>query len=231
MRHILLALITLLLYVSAHSQITRNVGLMVMIEDSLTHHYIGNSADDNFVQRYAATADYQFYAVDTALVLLEENFPKWDFCTMEGDHFLVYEENREKLRPTEFRDFRQNWFNTLKEDYEVDAILVIRNSPRFTDGIHWSNTDITGYGIYNGSRRSHNNVYIQLEFLFFSSGRPLTHIQGPIFRQDKNYPRIDEEAELFAESDLLQTEEPLKELIVNQIEAAISNANLLRGLR
>ncbi len=231
MRHILLALITLLLYVSAQSQSTRNVGVMVIIEDSLTHHFVGNSADDSFVQRYAATTDYQFYAVDTALVLLEQNFPKWDFCTMEGDHFLVYEENREKLKPTDFRDFRENWFNTLKEDYEVDAILVIRNSPRFTDGIHWSNTDITGYGIYNGSRRSHNNVYIQLEFLFFSSGRPLTHILGPIYEREKDYPRIDEEEELFTESDLLLTEAPLKKLIVNQIEAAISNANLLRGLR
>ncbi len=231
MKNILLALIALLLHVSAQSQTTRNVGLMVIIEDSLTHHYIGNSEAKNFIQRYAATMDYQTYAIDTALVLLEENFPKWDFCTMEGNHFLVYEENREKLRPVEFRAFRESWFNTLKEDYEVDAILVIRNSPRFTDGIHWSNTDITGYGIYNGSRRSHNNVYIQLEFLFFASGRPLTHIQGPIFRQDKDFPRIDKKEELFAESDLLQTEEPLKKLIVSQIEASINNANLLRRLR
>ncbi len=231
MKNILIALVTLMIFTSAHSQITRNVGLMVMIEDSLTHHYIGSSADDNFVQRYAATADYQFYAVDTALVLLKEHFPKWDFCTMEEDHFLVYEENREKLRPAEFRDFRESWFRTLKEDFEVDAILVIRNSPRFSDGIHWSNTDITGYGIYNGSRRTHNNVYIQLEFLFFATGRPLTHIQGPVFQQDRNFPRIDKPEELFDESDLVMTEAPLKQLIINQIEAAISNANLLRGLR
>ena len=231
MRLIVIALFTLLLHLSAQSQITRNVGLMVMIEDSLTHHFIGSSSDDNFIQRYPATTDFQSYAVDTALVLLEQNFPKWDFCTMESDNFLIYEKNRENLRATDFRHFRENWFNTLKEDYEVDAILVIRNSTQFTDGIHWSDTDITGYGIYNGSRRSHNNVYIQLEFLFFATGRPLTHIQGPIFRSERNYPRIDNHEDLFTESDLLLTEEPLKQLIVNQIEAAISNANLLRRLR
>ncbi len=231
MKKILLALITLMFYTSIQSQVTQNVGVMVMIEDSLTHHYIGRSEDDNFVQRYAATNDYQLYAIDTALVLLEKNFPKWDFCTMEGDHFRVYEENREELRPTEFRGFRQNWFNTLKEDFEIDAILVIRNSPRFTDGIHWSDTDITGYGIYNGSRRSHNNVFIQLEFLFFATGRPLTHIQGPIYLQDKSYPRIDDEKEFFTESELQHIEVPLKKLIIKQIEAAINNANLLRRLR
>ncbi|TVQ17788.1 MAG: hypothetical protein EA361_02040, partial [Bacteroidetes bacterium] len=210
---------------------TRNVGLMVIIEDSLTHHFVGSSADDKFVQRYAATTDFQSYALDTALVLLKQHFPKWDFCTMEGTHFLLYEESREKLRATDFRDFRESWFNTLKEDFEVDAILVVRNSTRFTDGIHWSNTDITGYGIYNGPRRTHNNVYIQLEFLFFASGRPLTHIQGPIYEREKDFPRIDSPEDLFTESDLLQTEVPLKQLIVNQVEAAISNANLLRRLR
>jgi hypothetical protein len=231
MRRIILALCALMIHVSAQSQISHNVGLIVMIEDSLTHHFVGSSAANNFIKRYPATTDFQSFAIDTTLVLLEQNFPKWDFCTMESDNFLVYEENRETLRATLFRDFRETWFNSLKEKYDVDAILVIRNSSRFTDGIHWSNTDITGYGIYNGPRRANNYVYIQLEFLFFDSGRPLTYIQGPIFQGDKDYPRRDKLAELFDESDLLLAEPPLKQLIINQIEAAISNANLLRQLR
>lgn len=231
MRHIILALFALLLHVSTQAQTNRHVGVLVMIEDSLTHHFIGSSAANNFIQRYPATTDFQSFASDTALVLLEENFHKWNFCTMESVHFSVYEENRENLRATDFRNFREDWFNTLKEEFEVEAILVIRNSPRFADGIHWSNTDITGYGIYNGSRRAHNNVYVQLEFLFFASGRPLTHIQGPVYQQDRNFPRNDKPDEQFSEEDLLVTEAPLKQLIINQIEAAISNANLLRGLR
>jgi hypothetical protein len=231
MRYILLVLSILLFNVSVHSQTNRSVGLLVMIEDSLTHHFIGSSEANNFIQKYPATTDFQGYAMDTALVLLEENFPKWDFCTMDNDFFLVYEENREKLRAPDFRNFRENWFNTMKEEYELDAILVIRNSPSFADGIHWSNTYITGYGIYNGHRRANNSVYIQLEFLFFASGRPLTHIQGPIFQTDRTFPRSDKPGELFMESDLLLVEEPLKQLIVHQIEAAIKDANLLRTLR
>jgi len=231
MRNILLVLFTLTLHFYAQSQVTRNVGVIVMIEDSLTHHFMGSSVANNFVQKYPTTTDFQFFATDTALVLLEENIPGWDFCTLESHHFLEYEENREKLRATDFRNFREAWFNTLKEKYEVDAILVIRNSTDFTDGILWSNTNIKGYGIYNGPRRSQNFVYIQLEFLFFNSGRPLTHIQGPIFNGERNYPRADKKDVLFDESELLLLEEPLKQLIVNQVGAAISNANLLRGLR
>lgn len=231
MRYFILALFALLIHMSAQSQTARNVGLLVLIEDSLTHHFIGSSAANNFTNRYPATTDYQTFASDTALVLLEQQFPKWNFCTMESIHYLLYEENRENLRATDFRDFREQWFNTLKEDFEVEAILVIRHSPRFADGIHWSNTELTGYGIYNGSRRTYNNIYIQLEFLFFASGRPLTHIPGPIFQQDRNFPRTEKQEELFTEDDLLLTEPHLKQLIVNQIEAAINNANLLRGLR
>ena len=232
MRNIIFpTLFSLMLFVGAHAQISRNVGVLVMIEDSLTHHFIGSSAASNFTHRYPATADFQSFASDTALVMLEQHFPKWNFCTLESIHFMVYEENRENLRATDFRDFREGWFNTLKDEFEVEAILVIRNSPRFADGIHWSNTEITGYGIYNGSRRTYNNVYIQLEFLFFASGRPLTHIQGPVFQQDRTFPRNDKPHEQLSEDDLLVTEAPLKQLIVNQIEAAIGNANLLRGLR
>ena len=231
MKTIVFLLFVLILHLSAQSQNSRYVGLMVLIEDSLTHHYVGSSEATNFVQRYAATTDFRAFATDTALVLLEQSFPKWDFCTMDNDFFLVYEENRENLRATDFRDFRESWFRQIAEEYEVNAILVIRNSPSFTDGIHWTNTDITGYGIYNGPRRANNSVYIQLEFLFFAGGRPLTHIQGPIFRQERNYPRIDKQEELFEESDLLLVEELLQELIISQVEAAIGNANLLRRLR
>lgn len=231
MKTIVFFLFVLILYTFAQSQDTRYVGVMVLIEDSLTHHFVGSSEANNFVQRYAATTDFRAFATDTALVLLEQSFPKWDFCTMDNDFFEVYEENRENLRASDFRDFRESWFRQIAEEYEVFAILVIRNSLSFTDGIHWSNTDITGYGIYNGPRRANNSVYIQLEFLFFAGGRALTHIQGPIFRQERNYPRIDKKEELFEESELMLAEELLQELIINQVEAAIGNANLLRRLR
>jgi hypothetical protein len=85
MKKILLVLIALLFHVSLLSQTTPSVGLLVMIEDSLTHHFIGSSEANNFIQKYPATTDFQGYAMDTALVLLEENFPKWDFCTMDND--------------------------------------------------------------------------------------------------------------------------------------------------
>jgi hypothetical protein len=229
MRLIITSLFILMIYTSVQSQNTRNVGLMVWIEDSLTHNFIG--AASNIVQKYSAPADFQAYAIDTALVLLKQNFPKWNFCTMENDNFLVYEENRANLRAPDFRNFREIWFNTLKEDFEVDAILVIRNSTGFTDPIHWSNTLLEGYGIYNGSKKAENNAYIQLEFLFFDSGRPLTHIQGPIFQTDRKFPRIDKKEVLFDESELLLVEEPIKHLIVSQIEAAVRDRNLMRVLR
>ncbi|MFW5687601.1 MAG: hypothetical protein ACOCXV_01625 [Bacteroidota bacterium] len=231
MKGVLFVLFSLLLFVSAQSQGTRNVGVIVLIQDSLTHHYIGGSQKDHFSRKYAAPADFQSFASDTTLALLEENFHKWEFCTMDHSHFLVYEENREKLRATDFRDFRESWFNTLTEEYEVDAILVIRNLPSFSDAIHWSESTLTGYGIYNGPRRSYNNVYIQLEFLFFTSGRPLTHIQGPIYQREKDYPRADKKEDVLDENQLRMVEQPLKHLIISQIEAAISNANLLRALR
>lgn len=231
MRSVIFSLFTLLLLAQLKAQDSRYVGLMVLIEDSITHHFTGNTLKSQFSQKYPAATDFQTYAIDTALVMLEKNFPKWDFCTMDSTNFLVYEENREKLQATDFRDFREDWFNTLTEKYEVDAILVIRNSPSFADGIYWSDKDITGYGIYNGPRRSNNNIYIQLEFLFFSSGRPLNHLQGPIFLENKDFPRRDQIDDLLLEGDLLLLEEPIKQLIVKQIEAAINNANLLRRLR
>lgn len=231
MRKIAILSFLLLLLASAKGQHTGMVGVMVLIEDSLTHHYVGSSEASSFVQKYPATKDYQWFALDTALLMLEQQFAAWEFCMLEADHFLVYEKNRENLRATDFRNFRENWFSNLQEHFEVDVILVIRNSPTFTDGIHWSNTDITGYGIYNGSRRGYNNVYIQLEFLFFSSGRPLTHIHGPIFQRERDFPRNDKKDEFFEEEDLLSIEEPLRQLITSQIEGAINNANLLRRLR
>jgi hypothetical protein len=231
MRAVFLSLVILLLMVQLKAQNSRYVGLMVLIEDSITHHFTGNTLKKEFNHKYPAETDYQTYAIDTALIMLEKNFPLWDFCTMDSTNFLVYEENQEKLRATDFRDFRESWFNALTEKYEVDAVLVIRNSPNFADGMYWSDNDITGYGIYNGPRRTNNNIYIQLEFLFYSSGRPLTHIQGPTFFTDKDYPRRDQPDDPFTEADLQLIEVPIKELIVKQIEAAIDNANLLRGLR
>lgn len=231
MKHILIALSIIMLYSASPSQTARNVGLIVMIEDSLTQHFVGSSEASHFSKRYAAPADFQSYATDTALVLLKQHFPKWDFCTMNPNFFQVYQQNSESLRATDFRSFREEWFAIAQTDNDVEAILVIRNSPTFTDGIHWSNTDITGYGIYNGSRRSYNNIYIQLEFWFFASGRPLTHIQGPIYLRERNYPRIDDPEDTFEESDLLMVKDPLRLLIVNQIEAAIKDANLMRRLR
>jgi hypothetical protein len=231
MRLIFIAFAVLLLNFSLYSQMTHKVGLMIMIEDSLTHQYIGNSADKNFIQKYPATTDFRAFAIDTAIVILEENFGLWDFCTIDFDNFLLYEKNREELSAPNFRSFREDWFNQIKEKYEVDVVLVIRNSTNFTDGIHWSNTNLMGYGIYNGQTRLLNNAFIQLEFLLFLSGRPLTLIPGPIFKRDRTYPRIDKKDELFTETDLLMVEAPLKELIVNQIEAAMRDNNFMRGLR
>ncbi|TVQ17791.1 MAG: hypothetical protein EA361_02060 [Bacteroidetes bacterium] len=56
-------------------------------------------------------------------------------------------------------------------------------------------------------------------------------LKGPVYEREKDYPRIDSPEDLFTASDLLFVEVPLKQLIVNQVEAAIRNANLLRGLR
>ncbi len=231
MKYILSALLALFLHASLLSQNTTHVGVMVIIEDSITHHFTGSSAAGNFVHKYPATTNYQFFATDTALVLLKQSFPKWDFCTIDFENFLMYEKNRIELRAPAFRDFRESWFNELKEKYKVDAILVIRNSTNFTDGIHWSNTNLMGYGIYNGQTRLLNNVYIQLEFLFFESGRPLTLIPGPIYKRDRSFPRNEKKEKTFTETDLIMIETPLKELIVNQIEAAMRDQNFLRGLR
>lgn len=214
-------LLTCFVFFSAtQAQERRKAAIIVNLEDSLTHNYLGLTAFQLILgKKYPSP----FSLIDTLKQCIEtsfrEEFKNWDLVFLNPEYGFEYFRQIENMNNKEKKAFRLEWYDSIRNQHQVEAVIIFRNSKSMEDEMGNSKYYIPGYGIYNGAYQNYNMAYIKLVSYLFLSSKPVRVAGGKKYIKNKDYPRITRKDESFTDNDLMVFKEPLAFLINLQIKS------------
>ncbi len=220
-KRLIIAVFAFLLTGHIEAQNKPKLGLIVSLEDSITHTYIGWGPGQRISQKYIAP----FQLNDPLLKIAKEyalgSLRKHELVILEEGALKDYYDQKDLLKGKEWKNFREEWFESLKNEFGVDALLLVTNTSVFGDNIRSTHLPVHGYGLYNGPLKYMNHAYVMLEFVLWKKPKPrnyndlnFQHYQKHIKELHRN---TDEKVSIPAEA-LTKLENPLKLLADRQLK-------------
>ncbi|NOU48186.1 MAG: hypothetical protein HOO86_14150 [Bacteroidales bacterium] len=220
MKTTIFLLISFFLIHSADCQTNQSgkVGVIVCLDDSLTHNYIGITIFQLILNdKYPFPDDLENHLKDTVFNYLNAAFPKHEFIEIERTYGKDYFRQKTRLTNKEFKEFRSNWYASLQEKYGISSLIFIQNSESFYDIIYNSTYPIRGYGLYNGTLTNANIAYILLESYFFQEPKPVILEGLTFFKKVKELPRVTKITDSLSTENIVKIGVELERLVDIQI--------------
>ncbi len=211
----LFVLIFALTITSLSVQAKHKVGLIVILDTTITHTFIGLTIFDNFSNTYDMPFDLNDYSEEKAMEVFGGGYSTIELIKIDRKVFDEYKLGVDSLCCTDFRQFRKNWFNRVKSEYGVVALIALTNTS--TSGLH-QRINVKGTGLLNGIYSNFNSAYINMSAFLIWNKRPKIAICSTISKNYDELPNYYDRKIKIRKSDLLLLEKPLKELIEIQIK-------------
>jgi len=205
--------------VCSTAQNPNNIGVIVNIEEQITHNYIGVTIF-NLIhnKKYESPFELEPSVTDTLLDYLNKRFPRKNFILIDRQTGIEYMKNQESLRSKDFKQYKLEWLNNLKAKYEVGSVIFLKNDDSSPDMITNSKYYLDGYGLYNSALKKHNYIYMPLELYYFEDHRnPKYYYGAKCILKDETLPRNIDPKYNFTQDELMVLEKGLKELIKPQL--------------
>lgn len=199
------------------------IAYMVCCDDEITHNYVGLFYTQYFEKSYPAPFDFS-KTLDSEAEKFLKRYTRDSIIHIDDEHIRNYLEMKNTLSRSDFRFFREEWFNSLKEEYGFKRLIVFRNEDVSVDFVGNSKYPIHGFGLYNGAYKNLNFVYFVLKTQVFDKPRPKNYYSGREgCEKNKNLPRITKEGLDLTEDNLAELIKPVNDLIIAQFEALVTN--------
>ncbi|MFW6248735.1 MAG: hypothetical protein ACOC4J_03085 [Bacteroidota bacterium] len=206
-------------------------GVITHLEDSIHHHYVGIFIFQVIHEVYSTPFDLKTPLAQMTMNQLAQQYPHVEFVKIDETHYrehLAFLEEFSGRRV--LRRKRLEWFETMKEKYDIANLLVISHVPVMYDIITHSRYPIYGYGIYNSVHPGRSAVYINMERYFFDETKVSNSFARNNLLHIDDLPRIIKQNVYFNEEELLMLEPHILRLIEKQVWELLWDSKLTQEM-
>lgn len=197
------------------------MGIIVHVEDSLiTHLDSGFAQVSNSLIDYETPFDIEQIVVSISDALFSDEKVKLEIINIDRRKWVEYNHGRKKyIYNNDFKKYRQEWFENIMEEYNVNAFIVLYNSElNLTVGMNNVSVETQKICFSTFGNHSKSKVHIKLKGLAFWESKPKN-----LFSTLIPYYFLNEElnilpsSQTYTKEELVQLQKPFTLLIEKQL--------------
>lgn len=202
--------------ISFQTQAQKKIGYIVQVDSIIQQVHLGITSFTNFSSIYSLPFELNQYTENA----FENTFGDENLELIKVDQQLYrgYINIKKTLSKKEFKVYQEEWFEQLKKEHQIDALLVIHSAVLEPYNQENVKTDLGQIAMIHENNMSYVRVFIDLESILFLSGKGKTAKGKTSSIRKDDFPGLRSKTTKYTEEEIGLLEYPLQELIQIQLE-------------
>jgi len=210
------AILLFILFISTSIYAQKKIGYVVQLDSILKQVHLGMTSFTNFSSIYSLPFELNTYCDQRINRTFEEENIK--LIKIDPQLYQGFLKMKEDLSKKEFKVYQKEWLENLKNEYQIDGLMVFESAilePYQQENIA---TDLGRIAMIHENNMSYVKVYINMKCTLFTEDKGKDFTGKTKFQKKDDFPGLRSKTTRYTEEEIGLLETPLQELIRIQLE-------------